>query len=273
MTTGTYLNNIVIRSINCGFALLVIFILSAVVYLIFKKNFDSQRQKNKFKHRVIYVAILIYLLVLVKVWIEGFSHIFTMLSLVAAGLVVANKESIMNICGWFIINWRGLFSSGDSVQISNITGYIVSVKLLYFKIYETTALGNGKATGRIIKLPNAMVISNPITIFTSDDFFMLHHVTCTKRLDDKLLKTVKKANKHVKDILVNLYQDNESLTKKHAKNVKSLTSMIDLEPVLQILPLADKDDMVTIEATFYCRPQDYVTIKQQILSKILFYSE
>lgn len=269
VTPQSYLSDVVIRSINSGFALLLIAILSFIVYLSFKRKFDSNRQKTKFKYRIVYIAILIFILVLVRIWIEGFTHIFTMLSLVAAGLVVANKESIMNITGWFIINWRGLFSSGDSIQITNITGYIVSVKLLYFKIYETSALGNGKATGRIIKLPNAMVISNPITIFTSDDFFMLHQVKCTTKLNNQLMQRIKKYTSDVDKIISALYEDNVFLHKKHDTKSKSLSSLIDPVPSIEIQPVIDRDDIVTIEVNFYCRPQDYLTLKQQILIKML----
>ncbi|AHB99143.1 mechanosensitive ion channel [Francisella orientalis] len=40
-----------------------------------------------------------------------------MLRLVAAGLIIVNKETVMNLVGWIIINWRSLFSEGDYIQI------------------------------------------------------------------------------------------------------------------------------------------------------------
>lgn len=109
MSLNIYFSDLILRSINSGFSFFVIGVIVTIIYFLSRGKFDSVRQKSKFKYRLIYIAVFVYLLVLVRIWIEGFTHLFTMLSLVAAGLVVANKESIMNITGWFIINWRGLF--------------------------------------------------------------------------------------------------------------------------------------------------------------------
>lgn len=82
-----------------------------------------------------------------------------MLGLVAAGLVVTNKESIMNFAGFLIINWRGIFTEDDFIQIQNHIGCVESIQPFYFKLYETTSTNQKQATGRAIKIPNSLVIT------------------------------------------------------------------------------------------------------------------
>lgn len=260
-----YINDLVGRSINTGLSLLIIIIFSLIVYLFSKKRFDSQRQKSKFKYRIVYISSIAFLLVLVRIWIEGFTHIFTMLSLVAAGLVVANKESIMNITGWLIINWRGLFTSGDGIQILNITGYIVSVKLLYFKIYETTSLGNNIGTGKIIKIPNAMIISNPVIIFTSDDYYLLHSINISVDSAQDIAKLVKYTATAIAKILAAQYKGDDLSHKKHHKKEVSLSTMISAKPVVELKSLPDKCDVLTLKTSFYCKPQDVTVIEQALM--------
>ncbi|MDF1796385.1 MAG: mechanosensitive ion channel [Coxiellaceae bacterium] len=266
MSLNMYFSDLIVRAINTGFSLVVIGAITLIIYVFSRKKFDSARQKSKFKYRLIYIAALVYLLILVRIWVEGFSHIFTMLSLVAAGLVIANKESLMNITGWFIINWRGLFSPGDAIQIMNITGYVVSSKLLYFKIYETDSLADNKVTGKIIKLPNAMVISNPVTLFTSDDFFMLQKVSFILKKSDDITSTAEKMTKYAEKLMADSATVTSSKAKKDAISRKSLSSMIDLSPTYHLAQYPDQLDNIELTLDFYCTPNDYAKIKTALVS-------
>lgn len=108
-----------------------------IIFHLLKKRSKSNKDLNKLKSRIIYISIIVFILVFIKIWIGGISHLLTMLSLVAAGLVIVNKETVMNFVGWIIINWRSLFSEGDYVQIQGYHGYITEIKFFYFRMYET----------------------------------------------------------------------------------------------------------------------------------------
>ena len=146
----------------------VIFIVALFIFLLFKHKFETHKQAAKFRSRLTYVAVCIFAITLIQIWIEGLTHIFTMLGLVAAGLVVSNKETIMNFIGFLIINWRGVFTEGDFIQVQSYMGYVDSIRPLYFKLYETTSLDQQQATGRTLKLPNNLIITTPTITFNPE---------------------------------------------------------------------------------------------------------
>ena len=169
-------NEILLNIVTTITNIIVIAIIASLSFYLLKKRTKSNRQIKKLKSRTIYISVIIFFLALIKIWIGGISHLLTMLSLVAAGLVIVNKETVMNFVGWIIINWRSLFSEGDYIQIQNYHGYITEIKLFYFRMYETIEHGDKKTTGKLLKLPNALVITSPISTFTSDDSIILHKI-------------------------------------------------------------------------------------------------
>ena len=117
-----------------------------------------------------------------------------MLSLVAAGLIIVNKETIMNFVGWIIINWSSLFSGGDYIQVQNYHGYVTEIKLFYFIMHETIEYGDKRITGKLLKFPNAIVITSIITAFISDENIALHKVPWLIATEKNPLEIAKSLN-------------------------------------------------------------------------------
>jgi len=210
--------------------------------------------------------MLAFSLVLVRIWVDGFTHLFTMLSLIAAGLVVTNKENIMNIVGWLIINWRGVFSEGDYIKIQNVMGYVESVKLFSFKLIETNEMGEGIATGKTIKVPNGTIITNPIYIFPSTDTLMLQRVEYEITMDSPGLQFAHQAQETVKRVIQETYANGRNYSMKTIqKNNKLLSNLIDLEPKIHFTLIRDKTDKVLLTISFYAYPKDRPTIENRLV--------
>jgi len=256
--------------VNSLVSAIAITLFAAFTYFLLQRKLKNDKEKHRLRSRITYISILLFGLVLIRIWIEGFSNLFTMLSLVAAGLVVTNKENIMNIGGWLIINWRGLFSEGDYIQIQNFVGYVDSIKPLHFKLYETTALGRNQATGKTIKIPNGLIITNPITIFSDSSHLVLRKISYAVTIDQKLIDIVNTARNTIASLLDEKYKDNPAFSiKVIAKKNKALANMIDMEPVVEIQPFSDKEKLITIQTSFYCYPDDARLLEQQFITSLM----
>ncbi|MDE4988263.1 mechanosensitive ion channel, partial [Francisella tularensis] len=106
-------NEMLFNIISTFINIILITIFSSLAFYILKKRATYTKQIKKIKLRVIYLSIIIFFLVVIKIWLGGINNLFTMLSLVAAGLIIVNKETVINFVGWIIINWRSIFSEGD----------------------------------------------------------------------------------------------------------------------------------------------------------------
>lgn len=231
-----------------GAAFVVILICAVVLYLFLKRKLTSAKQKKQCRSRLTYIAVIIFCLVLVRIWIEGFTHIFTMLSLVAAGLVVTNKESIMNIVGWLIINWRGLFSEGDLIQFQNQIGYVSTIKLFFFKLNEVDDMYHPRLTGRRIKIPNGLLISNPVIMYSPEFNLVKNQIIVKLSGDADLTKAVKVSQKIIDKIIDSKYGQYQKF------NIKA---QFEGAPMASVLPRvlaqvnSEKDTELEVKVIYY----------------------
>jgi small-conductance mechanosensitive channel len=272
MTTNILESVYFSRLISSLSSIITIIVCAFVSFYLIKSKSGNRNIKNihKLKHRISYITFIIILLVMIRIWVDGFAHIFAMISVIAAGLVVTNKDSIMNITGWLIINWRGLFSEGDFIQIQNIAGHVECIRLLHFKIYEVSNLTDIEATGRTIKIPNSLVITNPITIFSSKANVCLNEIAITVTANKNITKKIIFAEDNIIKILDAKYNGKDIFHDINQQN-KNLDNIIHHKPMLYLKPLADKENMLQIVAKFYCVASDAQGIKTEYLKLLTEY--
>ena len=215
-------NEIILNLVLSTIDTLVITLSAMLIFHLLKKRSKSKKDLNKLKSRIIYISIIAFVLVFIKIWIGGISHLLTMLSLVAAGFVIVNKETVMNFVGWIIINWRSLFSEGDYVQIQGYHGYITEIKFFYFRMYETVEHSDKKTTGKLIKLPNSLVITSPISTFAGEENITLHKVPFLLSIDKDILTITSKAKSIIESIIIDKYKFDTNFSKSSLINKSKL---------------------------------------------------
>ncbi len=142
------------------------------------------RRSSEAPYLIKYTAIGLFGIGLVFIWFDGFGSILTALTIVAAALTLASKEVILNFLGSFVIFWRELFTIGDRVQMGELSGDVIGKGLFFFTLLETGGKGTtGHSTGRIIKIPNALILTTPITNATRGAGYVWNEVGLTISMD------------------------------------------------------------------------------------------
>lgn len=258
------LNQFLPNIIQTVISFAIVAVCTSLVYYIFFKKTDTKKHQNIIRKRLIYMMLVIDLLILTKIWVDGFSHIITVLSLMAAGLVVANKESVMNLIGGLIISWRDLFVEGDFIQIQNYSGYVSSIGIMYFRLYETIAIDRKQATGHTIKIPNSLVITSPVVNFSPGSNLCLQKIVVRREPDQPLAGQLKKVSEIITRILGALYKDNPCYKRAYVKSHnRELSHLINLQPAIFLEQWVDKEVELRIVVQFYCFPNDQAQIMQQ----------
>jgi len=132
------------------------------------RRVKAKKMRSQYLIRLRYVFFAFFMVFFIKIWVEGFVQILAFVGFLSAALTLTQKDNLMNLIGWLIINWRGLFSEEDYVKISTHSGYVKSIGFLYFTLLEVSSEFPECATGRLIKIPNGMVSRNPITNFSHE---------------------------------------------------------------------------------------------------------
>lgn len=179
-------------------SVIIIFILWLVRLIILKISLrgeaDPHRQ-YKWRKNSSYIAFTIGFFLVGRIWFEGVQSIATFLGLLSAGLAIALKDPITDLVGWLFILWRQPFQIGDRIQIGDIRGDVIDLRIFKFTLNE---IGNwvdaDQSTGRIIHVPNHKIFVESLANYSSEFKFIWNEipVLITFESDWKKAKTILK---------------------------------------------------------------------------------
>lgn len=137
-----------------------------VLKVVFRRRTDI-RVRYQWKKTSQYVAVILALFVLGRIWFSGFQSLATYLGLLSAGLAIALRDPIVNIMAWAFILWRRPFEVGDRIQIGDVSGDVIDLRIFQFSLME---IGNwveaDQSTGRIIHVNNGRVFDNVLANYS-----------------------------------------------------------------------------------------------------------
>ncbi|MBU0767359.1 mechanosensitive ion channel family protein [Patescibacteria group bacterium] len=95
------------------------------------------------------------------------------LAIVGAGLAIALQDIVKDIVGWIVIFQNRLYSTGDRITIGGSTGEVIDIHVLRTMLLEVGIPPAGvlEHTGKVLSIPNAAILTQPITNHsTTSDF-------------------------------------------------------------------------------------------------------
>jgi len=232
--------------------------------LIFDK-IDDYTLRYQWQKIVKYITAIIMIMLLTKIWFGAFESIGTYLGLVSAGLAIAFKDLLVNLAGWVFIMIRKPLTVGDRVQIGDVTGDVIDIRIFQFSVIE---IGNwvdaDQSTGRIIHIPNGIVFVKPQANYTAGFEYIWNEipVLLTFESDWKKAKEIliDAVNKHA----VHLSQDAQKQIKEAAK--KFLIFYKNLTPIVYT---SVKDSGVQLSMRYLCHARRRRTTEELIWEEVL----
>lgn len=254
---------------NTVIALLVLALIYGVLVAFIGRRVDQAKQKRRIQVRTFYIMAVVFLFVLARIWVEGFSHVLAVLGLVSAAIVVTNKESIMNLTGWLIIMWRGLFTEGDLIQVLTHKGYVKGLGVLYFTLEEVTLNEPLALSGSVIRVPNGLLINNPITNFSHISTLHLQ----TLRLDLKLRSgdfapRIARIESAANQVIQAFYGDGGMTAPSPDKKRAFKRRAMNLSASVVTEPSIDESGVIRCELRYYCYPKDAEVLRQQMIAAV-----
>jgi len=161
-------------------SLVIIFLLwfaRFLVLLVVRRRTEDVRTLYHWKKLSGYVAGVLGVLLVGRVWFEGVQSLATFLGLLSAGVAIALKDPLANLAGWTFILWRRPFEVGDRIEIGGVAGDVIDQRLFQFTVLE---IGNwvhaDQSTGRIVNIPNGRVFTDPLANYTRGFHFIWNEI-------------------------------------------------------------------------------------------------
>jgi small-conductance mechanosensitive channel len=161
-----------------------------VVHWITHKEALLPTHKRQWIVRVRNITLFLTFGILVVVWIEQLRTIAASIVVIAAAIVIATKEFLLNIVGFFYRTTSKFVSVGDRIDIGGSRGDVIDQSLMGITLLE---IGPGdkthQYTGLTIFLPNSLFLSATVkneTFLWSDYVFHLMTIPIKSDSDWKI---------------------------------------------------------------------------------------
>ena len=151
-----------------------LFLVLAVIKKIINKKLDYNKDlgsidRVKIKRSVSLYINLFFIVMLLVLWFSQVQAIFVSLFAIAAAIVIATKELIMNLMGGVLIKLNKHFSIGDRIEVKGVRGFVIDKSLTATKVLEIgPEQSSQQTTGDIIVIPNSIMLSEPVQ---NDSYF------------------------------------------------------------------------------------------------------
>ncbi len=214
--------------------IIVIIILWTLRYVILKILWKQSRDiKTRYIWRKTTTYLLFFLAILIIsfIWMSGLKSLSTYLGLLSAGIAIALKEPITNFFGWIFIILRKPFVVGDRIQIGEIKGDVIDIRISQFLLIE---IGNWvdaeQSTGRIMHIPNNWIHNKNLANYTAGFEYIWNEISLTVTFESNwekaktLLETI--INNESETIRLNADREIQKASRKFMVYYKHLTPIV-----------------------------------------------
>ena len=147
----------------------------AVLSKFIRRSVQSNELRGRWLAQMRNILLILMLLGLTLIWAQELRTLALSIVAIAVALVVATKELILCVTGSIIKSGARSFAIGDRIQIKDFRGDVIDQNLLTTTLLE---VGPGKLThqrtGRMIVVPNAMFVSEPLINESYTHDYVLH---------------------------------------------------------------------------------------------------
>ncbi len=229
------------------------------------RRIDAPRARYQWAKTTGYVAALIGIVGIGAIWFEGIKSLGTVLGLMTAGLAIALKDVVTDAAGWIFIHYEKPFELGDRIQIDNLKGDVVDIRVFEFSILE---IGNwvhaDQSTGRVIHVPNSYVFSKAIANYSAEFEYLWHEIPVLLTFESDWRKARRILDAILQEKALPLCREAEASVRRASR--KFLIFYSKLTPTIY---LSVQDSGVLLTLRYLCKPRQRRGTSQQIWEAIL----
>ncbi|MBP2132361.1 small-conductance mechanosensitive channel [Methanomicrobium sp. W14] len=168
-------------NVNLYYKISLSFLLAGAVFAgyeiitgrIAKRVIKSRRTQYTFNKGIFILSALVFLIFITQIWIENTESLVISYGIIAAGIAIALQDLFRNFVGGIIIAVSGVYRVGDRVRVKDSLGDIMDIGIMNTTMMEAGGFNDSEQpTGRLITMPNSVVISETVYNYTRDHSFI-----------------------------------------------------------------------------------------------------
>ena len=160
------------------------------VLLKYFKYVGKEKEYYSVRSVVKYGVWIIALIGILSVIIGNLGVWLTSLGLIGFGVTFALQKPILNFVGWLTIVFNRTFSVGDRIKVGDARGDVLDIQVMY-TIMDGLLPNTDELSGKIITIPNEMVLTGSVMNFTKTGNFLWDELAVDITYESDWPKTVK----------------------------------------------------------------------------------
>lgn len=141
--------------------------------------------KSRFRYMLVSMLVVVAMaLILIIPFFNSSLSIYV--SVLAIGLSLALQKYMASFAGYFVIKSSNIFDVGDRIRIGSMKGDVKHIGLFHVildEVGEDEKMG-GELTGRIVHVPNLVVLDQPVLNFSKDYSIKEELISCGYIFDE-----------------------------------------------------------------------------------------
>lgn len=244
---------------------LLLYFLGGLFEKITVTRVESHARARSMWKLITYAIWILMLSVIVFSVIGETRDIVLYIGLIGAALTFVMQQPLLNIVGWALISYRRVYRIGDRVSIGGANGYVLDVTTMYTELREFGEWMKGDTfTGRIVTVPNSLVLSSPIFNYTKDFPFIWDEIGSLITYESDIELAKRYMIESAKKVVGPLMEQNYERYKRRIE-IRDLHQLLLKEPELR-MELADSG--VNIFVLYFCPVEQRRRIKSDITELI-----
>ncbi|MFQ5910560.1 MAG: mechanosensitive ion channel family protein [Thermoplasmata archaeon] len=188
------------------------------------------------------------------------------LGLVSAAMIYVLQKPLMNIVGWAVLVYRGIYKLGDRIKMNDVRGYVTSISIMNTTVREFGGWMSGDSfTGRLVSIPNSMILETNVFNYTKDTKLIWDEVEVNITYESD----VAAAQQHVLDATEAVAGN---FMRKYAQYVREKYEFSDMKEMMIEEPrvvLTLGDFSVRLFAVYFCPAHRRREVRSRIISEVL----
>ncbi|WAC04372.1 MAG: mechanosensitive ion channel [Methanoregula sp.] len=154
--------------------LVVTYLIFTVVIGMFLVKRITDLKTRYTANKAISVLSVVFIIVLcLRIWVTDTSALIVSYGIIGAGLAFALQDVFKNFVGGILIMISGMYRVGDRISINDKYGDVMDIGVMSTTLMEIRGWVSGdQPSGRLLIIPNGLVINNPFYNYTRDHSFI-----------------------------------------------------------------------------------------------------
>jgi small-conductance mechanosensitive channel len=173
-------NELAVKALATLTVLLVIAFVVHLVKRFAKRYFHDPERIYRAGRSTRRFGLFLGFLGIVIIWSPGFGDLWTLLTVIGAGMMIAMREVLLAVAGWLRITLLNTYKDGDRIEVNGVQGDVIDVRVLRTTLMEIGGWADGdQSTGRIVHFPNGWIYEHAVYNYTRSFRFIWNELSLT----------------------------------------------------------------------------------------------